>query len=573
MKLSPRLGLVLLILIVPLHGDDLKTELRAYKRSVSRPSLYIRTLAIEKVAKTRELAALKLLSKRYKRAEDPSDHLSYLVAGISAEQFTDDEEHGATWIKWIGRSKKPRDAWLWFLGQRLRTTWGQGDAVKTALRAKKTPHLQRAASLLALANAAPGEDTLALVPEVLAPKALKKTKSHERAALQAASAVALLKGRAALGKEPFTQAALAVIDQIDDEETLEHNRWVIARHLGRALGVSKLYLTGEPWRTALAAATAKAQQGKEVRPGSTRMRPVGLKPGATIPRFLGIEGTGTRVAFVIDCSDSMLTPLSETEKEELKRAPRRQVTGSDRSSKEKSPEPAEKETPQAEKEQEDPLAKLPWDRIKTRFDAAREALILSLESLGPDMEYVVITFGTDAEVLGGRGLALATDANRRLTVAALRRMRTLPGDAKRPHGRLRGYTNLHGALLDAYQVTGERPLVEDEHVAPQAFSHGVDTIFVLSDGAPSWDDFDCVDVNDLDLNSGDPESGHQGKKAPTLNFYGPYVFPRHLLRDLVRLNMFRRVELHCVGIGEANASLLEAVAKIGGGEFRSVSAR
>ena len=568
MKLAARLGFLLLVLVAPLHGDDLKDELRTYKRSVTRPALYIRTLAIEKLAKTRENAALKLLAKRYKRAEEPSDHVSYLVAGISAEQFTDPEEHGAVWRKWLSSSKKSKDAWLWFLGQRLRAKWGEGEQVRADLSAKKTTAFQKAATILALGNVAPGEETLALVPELLSPKALKRTKPHQRAALQSACAVALVKSRASLGKEVFTQAALAVIDQIDDEATHEHSRWVIARHLARALGISKLYLNGEPWRTALAASSAKAQQGEELRPGSTRLRPVGLKPGATIPRFLGIEGTGTRIAFVIDCSDSMLTPLSEAEKEDLKRGPKREVTGSDRSQDKDAPKKGGEEEP----EREDPLSALPWDTIKTRFDAAREALILSLESLGPNMDYVVITFGTDAEVLG-QGLATATDSNRRKTVAALRRMRTLPGDAKRPHGRLQGYTNLHGALLDAYQVTDQGPMVTNEHVDPRGFVQGVDTIFVLSDGAPSWDDFDCVDVNDLDMTSGDPESGHQGKKVPTLNFYGPYIFPRHLLRDLVRLNMFRRVEVNCIGIGEANASLLEGMAKIGGGEFRSISPR
>lgn len=568
MKLAARprssLFLLLVVLIAPLRGDGLKDELRTYKRSVTRPALYIRTLAIEKVAKTRELAAMKLLAKRYKRAEDPSDHVSYLVAGISAEQFTDPKEHGALWRKWLNASKKPKDAWLWFLGQRLRTKWGEAEAVRGDLSAKKRSHFQKAATILALSNAAPGDEALAQVPGLLQPKALKKTKPHQRAALQSACAVTLVKSKGSLGKEVFTQAALAVIDQIDDEATHEHMKWVIARHLARALGVSKLYLSGEPWRTALAAASAKAQQGEEVRPGSTRLRPVGLKPGATIPRFLGIEGTGTRIAFVIDCSDSMLTPLSEAEKEDLKRGPKREVTGSDRS--------AEKKKEPAEKKEEDPLSELTWDTIKTRFDAAREALILSLESLGPNMDYVVITFGTDAEILG-QGLAAANASNKRKTVAALRRMRTLPGDAKRPHGRLKGYTNLHGALLDAYQVTDARPIETAEHVDPRGFVQGVDTIFVLSDGAPSWDDFDCVDVNDLDMNSGDPESGHQGNKAPTLNFYGPYIFPRHLLRDLVRLNMFRRAEIHCIGIGEANASLLEAMAKIGMGEFRSISPR
>ncbi|MBL4848914.1 MAG: hypothetical protein JKY65_25610 [Planctomycetes bacterium] len=563
-----RTAFLILFLIAPLHGDDLKKELRAYRKSVGRPALWIRTLAIEKLAATRDVAALKLLARRYKRAEEPSDHVAYLVAGISAEKFTDQEEHGAIWAKWLKSSKKPQDAWLWYLGQRLKVKWGQVEEVSASLGEKRRSHFQKAATVLALANAAPGAQSLAVVPGVLDPKALKRTKSHERAALQAACAVALVKGRSELGKESFTLAALAVIDQIDDEATLKHNRWVIARHLARALGISKLYLSGESWRTALAGASAKAQRGEEPRPGGTRLRPVGLKPGATIPRFLGIEGTGTRIAFLIDCSDSMLIPISEAEKEEIKRGPRREVTGSDPN---KGKPGGLDPTPPAGKD--DPLAKLPWDRIKTRFDAAREALILSLESLGSEMQYAVITFGTDAEVLGGQGLIRANDKNRRLTINALRRMRVAPPDEKRPHGRLKGYTNLHGALLDAYRITDGRPIELYEHTDPRGFSQGVDTIFVLSDGAPSWDDFNAVDVNDLGLTSGDPESGHKGAKSPTLNFYGPYILPNHLMRDLVRLNLFRRVEVHCIGIGEANAALLKGMAAIGGGQFRSVSAR
>ena len=38
------------------------------------------------------------------------------------------------------------------------------------------------------------------------------------------------------------------------------------------------------------------------------------------------------------------------------------------------------------------------------------------------------------------------------------------------------------------------------------------------------------------------------------------------LDDLRRLNLFRRAELHCVGIGEANHQLPDAMAEIGHGQ-------
>jgi hypothetical protein len=187
------------------------------------------------------------------------------------------------------------------------------------------------------------------------------------------------------------------------------------------------------------------------------------------------------------------------------------------------------------------------------------------------MHYVVIPFGHRAKLLGDQGLVLATKENLRRTVRVLDAIRARPGDAERPNGRLMGYTNLHGALLDAFQVTESGQLSKQEHVAEPGFAEGVETVFVLSDGAPSWDDFNAVDKNDDNINSGDPESGAQGRKVPTLNFYGPYVFVNHLLRDAIRLNLFRQVEIHCIGIGEANAQLLEILAKVGQGEFHSIT--
>ncbi|MGE0713342.1 MAG: hypothetical protein AB7N76_34075 [Planctomycetota bacterium] len=544
---------------LPLRADDVRGELRKYKKSIGRPSLYIRTLAIEALAGTHDEAALKELVKRYQRPERPEDHVAYLVAGICAEDFAE-ASHLDTWRGWLKKQRRAPDAWLWYLGQRTLVKCAASDDAKAALTDPKLDPCLRAAALLALGSAGPADEGLAAVATVLGDaKAMDKLRPAERSAVVAAAASTLVKCKALLGKEAFTRAGTLVIDELDQKDALQHTRWVIARHLAHALDGEQLFLTSEPWRAALLGAAARADRG-EPGPNATRLRPVGLGAGATVPRFLGIEGTGTRIAFVIDCSDSMLTPLTEVEKQDLK-AGRRPVTGS-----------AQQPQPKEPKEEEDPLAKLPWDRIKTRFDAAREALALSLEELGEKMHFAVITFGTESQALSP-SLLPASKANVQATIRSLRRIKVKVGDAERPNGKLQGYTNLHGALLDAFQLTSGPSIPVHEHVDPRAFQEGVDTIFVLSDGAPSWDDFAAVDKNDIDMTSGDPESGAKGGKLGVLNFYGPYTFPKHLARDVVRLNLLRRVELHCVGIGEANAALLEGLAKLGMGEFKSIRAR
>lgn len=547
--------LLSLALALLARGDELRDAQRDYRSSIARPALYVRVKAIVRLARTRDPKALQTLIKRYQRPEPPEDHVAYLVAGISAEAFSG-PEHEEAWTKWLSKEKSRSDAWLWFLGQGLRGAHsGAGPLVEAALDSDLDPFL-RAASLQALARANHPPETLEAIQKLLAERgpALKKKRDLlGRSVLVEACALAL--ARTPTGSEGFAPAAELVIDMLERDDLLPRTPWVIARRLADALGVGELYLEAGPWRKALQAFLAKKEEAGAA-PGKTRVRPVQLPPGRSIPRFLGIEGSGSRVAFVIDCSDSMLTPLTPSEVEEMKRP----VTGSDRTA----PRPVDDPS-------EDLAKQLPWERIKTRFDAAREALKLSLASLGEKMEYVVITFGQDASLLGDQGLVSATPPNVQRTIRALDAIRAKPGGADRPHGTLMGYTNLHGGLRDAFQVTSRGLLERDEHVAEGGFREGVETIFLLSDGAPSWDDFDAVDKNDQDLNSGDPEAGTQGAKSPTLNFYGPYVFVDHLVRDVIRMNLFRQAEIHCIGIGEANEQLLKLLAEVGGGEFRRIA--
>ena len=77
----------------------------------------------------------------------------------------------------------------------------------------------------------------------------------------------------------------------------------------------------------------------------------------------------------------------------------------------------------------------------------------------------------------------------------------------------------------------------------------------------------------------DLEAGVAAQRTPQLNYHGPYAgFPNvtgrpspgqidcWLIRDIRRMNAFRRVRLHCVGLGEANETLLESLAAIGNGQ-------
>ena len=52
--------------------------------------------------------------------------------------------------------------------------------------------------------------------------------------------------------------------------------------------------------------------------------------------------------------------------------------------------------------------------------------------------------------------------------------------------------------------------------------------------------------------------------VPTLIFMSPYGTPpfNALVEDVERLNLFRRAEVHCIGLGEADGKLLNEIARV-----------
>jgi hypothetical protein len=126
---------------------------------------------------------------------------------------------------------------------------------------------------------------------------------------------------------------------------------------------------------------------------------------------------------------------------------------------------------------------------------------------------------------------------------------------------------MHAGLKLAFSLAGKGVADDPTYVDPEAMTEGCDTVFLVSDGKPSVDDFGMVDKN-YDKKEGvrNLESGAAGSTTTDLLFYGPYNRDDWLLEDVKRMNSFRRIRIHAIGIGEANMDLLERLAEIGHGE-------
>ena len=92
-------------------------------------------------------------------------------------------------------------------------------------------------------------------------------------------------------------------------------------------------------------------------------------------------------------------------------------------------------------------------------------------------------------------------------------------------------------------------------------AQGCDTIFLLSDGAPSTDDFVIPDKDyGEDKVVAELEYGREIPRPEIIIYHGPMDQPRWLRQDIRRMNVFRKVQIHCIGIGDADIGLLRGIA-------------
>lgn len=533
--------------------DKYEQALSTYQTWVKRPSFDKRTAGRVRFASTQDARARDVLIASYERPEEPTDHVAYSIVSIVTKHFDRAEDVPALG-RWRAARTRPEDAWLWF------RTWAadrSADGEAAALSAAAAPGdpCLRAASLARLGS---GDDpaALAVISRILSSIG---PDPFERAVLLEACAEALLERSGLLGKEEFHDPAMRVIRAIDDPLTPQRTRLVVGRALARLFDKPYPVLESKYWnRLLLIAESENAEAAPDDRYAPPKQ-----------PTFGGVPATGKRIVYLIDASDSMLAPLSVKELTQIQK-PRGPVTPGDDAGK-LPPPPAE---PPPEEKPRDPIAgeDVDWKKVRNRFDGARAMLESSLKGLAEDMSFAVIVFGTKAELLKStQGMTAASPANVRRTVAELDAMKPGKPTGTRPYGTLLGHTNMHGALRRAFKLKEQGLHGNFEYVAPKAFFEGCDTIFVLSDGDPSYSDWPMADRRDPEDHAGDPETGKPHANTENLVYHGPYSHDSWILDDLRRLNLLRRVEIHCVGLGEANGWLLAEVAKLGHGRVRTIA--
>lgn len=527
----------------------------AYDDYIKRPSLQMRTRGRIKLAQTGDHRALRILKDNYKQPEDPKDQVKYLLASIAANNLSD-EAFVPIYKEWREAYTNPEDAWLWYRSQIIHDEYKGPEELLSVVRNEDYNVFVRCSALEALAYEAE-EASLPVVDELLT-DIEDKFKGNSLVVVAESCAAVLLSRASALGTDAFRKPAQKLIEMLGEKrKTEDRTKLVIGRYLREIFGNESVWTNPEPWlKLLLNPSSRDAVEGSDGQDGRYAKPPK--------PKFVGIEATGMRIVYVIDFSDSMMKPLSKKEKEELKKPKRRgPITGSGHT---------EEEGKEKKKKDDD---ELPWDKIKTRFDAAREYLKLSLRGLNKDQHFCVIWFGTDAMTLKStKSLVPASPGNIKKAIKELDRIRPGSPTQARPLGVLKGFTNLHGGIHRAFKVTKRKMVKQWEYVDPSTFTEGADTIFILSDGDPTWDDWAIDDKRDPDDQTGDPETRVKAPDQEILNFPGPYGYRyqnTYLPDDVRRLNLFRKCEIHCIGIGEVSIGLLQNIAKWGMGEVKMVS--
>ena len=541
------LAVLLLLAALARSGPSYDKAYPLYRTWIARPSLHKRTLARERLARTGDVRALQVLAASYARPEQPKDFVRYLLVTIATE-YLDEDRHVPIYGTWRDKYQKKEDAWLWYRSLRVELD-NRGPAGLMAIARGRQQVFLRAAAIEALRLADAEDMSIYQLVEDLARTV--PSKPLVRSVLLESLASVLLYRKEQAKTPEFGRAATAVLDKMGENSTPPRTKLVLGRYMARIFGYRNVWRNAKRWKAEL----------KYVQAGGKRPNWTGYSQK---PTFAGIEANGDRICYVIDLSDSMCKKLTPAEKKRLPKGP---VSGS-AASRRKQKEAKNDKWKKA-------FERVDMSRVRTRFDAARELLKTSLVLLDEKKRYCVIWFGSGAGTLNStKGMVKASLSNIRKTLAELDAFRVGPKTDDRPWGTLKGATNMHGGLYRAYRVKGRGLVGAGEYVNGTTFTEGCDTIFLLSDGDPTWDDWPALDSRDKGDYVGDPESRLRRKSsAMQLNFPGPYRRPLHLVSDIARLNLFRRCEIHCVGMGEANMNTLQRIAAIGGGKALNLRGR
>ena len=515
---------------LPLQSVPYDEGLKRYEICIERLPFRYHVDGWQQLSSSGDPRGLKPLVKDYAKPPSYTEYSRYVLATLFGQYYN--AEESLLPFRGLRKSyKKPVDTWLWV--QTLAHDAGRTDGTEVLQLAREGKNAtQRAAAVAALGIAR----SRWLPAAITAVCADFPRKEAERNVLLGAMSGAIYDNKSFAHDDEFKPGLVAYINLLDEKVKLTHTAKVqVSRHLMWTLGGPALFDSPEPWLQLL-------ERGQVSRP----------KSGNTVtkPRFFGIETEGERFCYVIDMSDSMCKKIHPSVR------PKGPVTGS-RGKPKKKPKgvlPDESD--------------LPWHTIETRFDLAREQLKISLQRLPKDKYFSIVWFGSEAGSLDScKGMVKATKGDVAKVIRELDSIETKSPTDIAPDGVLRGRTNMHAGLRRAFGLSRKGMVEHAAYVDPAALTQGCDTIFLLSDGDPSIDEFQ---VRAEDYGEGqvvkDQEYGEAAARTPMLHYPGPYVQPHWIVSDFVRMNAFRRIRMHCIGIGEANMGLLNQLADMGHGE-------
>lgn len=357
-------------------------------------------------------------------------------------------------------------------------------------------------------------------------------------------------------REMTRLAVDAIINCLDDLALFPRTKREISLALQHCFDSDKAHTNSSAWHRLLYPESTR-------REGSTVQR---------IPvRFMTLAGLGDRYLFLLDASDSMLTPLTDSEKRALFKI---------------LPKNKDKDGKTVER------SKKKMKRRVTRFDAARLHLASTLRSMDEKHEFAIVLFGDQGELFTP-GFVSAKSVNVKKTISSLFSIRVGAPKELRPDGTLKGNTNLYSAFQVAFQVGSAGIVASPESsVESRLLFEGADTIFLLSDGAPTEDGFKGSTPpikrkavitygggggrydKETGKSSGGGNPRPMGKLPPPVEITepikhenGPYLQASYLVDEIRRLNFTRRTIIHVVNIGEARDQISRAIAKAGRGQF------
>lgn len=509
--------------------------LARYQATIARKPFQYHTDGRSRIAQTRSPEALTILAADYTKPQAYPEYTKYTIGTLIGSNF--DRLEDVSPLAALRRGhQKPVDTWMWIKTLTLEIDRTDENEALSIIRDGKNVY-QRAAAIAAIGQSRAGNVKAAILPVCLDfPK-----KESDRNLLIGAMTGALWENRKRVNSEEWRDAAKAYVSLMAKDVDLGHTIKVqMARHLQIMLDAPGMFVDAEPWLDIL--------NHKEVKTGPQ----TGTKASAS---FFGITTEGERLVYILDMSDSMLKKIEPSAKPDMT-----PETG-----------PRQKKKKKRVLDEGD----LPWHKIVTRWDLAREQMRISLSRLTPDKHFAIVWFGdTSGTLKSTKGMIKATKGNIDRVMQELDEVEPAPLDASKhedstthPDGKLRGATNMHSGFRRAFGLAGRGFIEEAAYVDPEALTEGCDTIFMVSDGKPSIDDFE---ITDKDYGEGrvvrNQESGAEAPRAPTLVYHGPYDQDDWLLEDVRRMNVFRRICIHAIGIGEANMDLLERLAEIGHGE-------